>query len=110
VQGSDLVSLCQVSEVAAGAAKRVEPQGFPPLAVFNLGGEFFVIDDTCTHGLASLADGYVDGDEVECPWHNGKFCIRTGEPTGFPAVTPVRSYPVTVVGDEVCIGPGRSPS
>ncbi|MGH7806029.1 MAG: non-heme iron oxygenase ferredoxin subunit [Candidatus Binatia bacterium] len=110
MQDSDLVSLCQVAEVAVGSAKRVEPPGLSPLAVFNLGGAFFVTDDTCTHGLASLADGYVDGDQIECPWHNGRFCIRTGEPTGFPAVTAIRTYPVTVVGEEVCIRANGSPS
>ena len=103
VAHSELVPLCQVAEVADGAAKRVEAAGFPPLAVFNLAGSFYVTDDTCTHGLASLADGYVEGDQIECPWHSGRFCIRTGEPTSFPAVTAIRTYPVTVVGDEVCI-------
>ena len=110
MQGSDLVSLCKASEVAVGTAKRVEAPGLPPLAVFNLGGAFYVTDDTCTHGLASLADGYVDGDQVECPWHNGRFCIRTGEPTGFPAVTAIRTYPATVVDEEVCIRPNESSS
>jgi ethylbenzene dioxygenase ferredoxin subunit len=50
-----------------------------------------------------MTDGYVEGDEVECPFHGGRFNIRTGEPTAFPCVVPLQTYTVTVVGDEVCI-------
>lgn len=87
--------LCKASE-AASDSRRIEIDGLPPLAVFNIDGEFFVTDDTCTHGEASLADGYVDGDRVECPWHAGRFCIRTGAALEFPAVTPLKVYKVKV--------------
>jgi nitrite reductase/ring-hydroxylating ferredoxin subunit len=102
----DLVALCKTADVVPGSVKRADVPGLPPLAVFNLGGTFYVTDDTCTHGQASLSDGYVEGDQIECPWHGGRFCIRTGEALTFPAVDAVRSYPVTIVGDEVCITPG----
>jgi nitrite reductase/ring-hydroxylating ferredoxin subunit len=80
---------------------KVELPDRPPLAVFNLEGEFFAIDDTCTHGEASLSDGEVFGEDVVCPFHSGSFCIRTGEATGYPAVVPVRSYRTLVSGDDV---------
>lgn len=98
-----MTPICKVSEVPAGSCKRVELAHAAPLAVFNVEGTFHVIDDTCSHGNASLADGYVEGDEVECPFHGGRFCVRTGEPRGFPATEPVKSYPAEVVGDDVCI-------
>jgi nitrite reductase/ring-hydroxylating ferredoxin subunit len=103
MQTRDLVSLCKTADVAPGCVKQADAPGFPPLAVFNVAGTFFVTDDTCTHGQASLSDGYVEGDQIECPWHSGRFCIRTGEPLAFPAATPIRTYAVTVVGDDVCI-------
>ena len=103
VEEEGLLRLCPASEIAAGNVKRVEVEGLPPLAVYNLQGVFYVTDDTCTHGLASLADGYVEGDQIECPWHNGRFCIKTGEPAGFPVIEPIKTYAATVVGDDVCI-------
>jgi nitrite reductase/ring-hydroxylating ferredoxin subunit len=87
-----LRKVCETSAVAEGQIVRVEIEGFPPLAVYRSEGEFFVSDDTCSHGEASLADGYIEGTEVECPWHGGRFCIRTGKALMFPAVTPIRVY------------------
>ncbi len=101
-----MIVLCKATDVAPGSAKLVEIEGLPPLAVFNLAGAFYVLDDTCTHGQASLADGYVEGEEIECPWHGGRFCIKTGAAKCLPAVSPVRTYAVTMVGDDVCIEPG----
>jgi nitrite reductase/ring-hydroxylating ferredoxin subunit len=95
--------VCKVGDVEPGAVKRVDLPGLPPLAVFNVAGSYFVTDDICTHGKASLSEGYVDGDTVECPWHGGRFRIATGKPTCLPAVEPIQTYPVVVVGDEVCI-------
>lgn len=86
------IALCPASEVEPDYGKRVEPDGLPPLAIFLLEGEFFVTADTCSHGDASLCDGFVDGCEIECPWHAGKFDIRTGKATAFPAVEPIKIY------------------
>jgi nitrite reductase/ring-hydroxylating ferredoxin subunit len=68
----------------------------PPVAVFNLDGEFRAIDDTCTHAESSLAEGYVEDGAVECILHFARFCIRTGAALSAPAVDPVRTYPVKV--------------
>jgi nitrite reductase/ring-hydroxylating ferredoxin subunit len=87
-----LAPLCAVDEVPAGTARRVTIGG-RALAVFNLDGAFHVIDDTCSHGFASLAEGFIDGAVVECPWHGGAFDIRTGAAVGAPCVTPVAVYP-----------------
>lgn len=100
------VKLIEADFVAEGAAERVDVEGFPPLAVVKVNGEFFVCDDTCTHGQASLSDGYVDGEALECPWHNAQFCLRTGAVLSAPAVEPIKIYPVTVKDGFVCI-PGN---
>lgn len=93
---SPWVPLCAAADVEAGCGTRVELAGQPPLAVFRLGDEFHVTADTCSHGNASLCDGFEENGEVECPWHAGKFNIRTGEATAFPATEPIRIYPARV--------------
>lgn len=74
-----------------------------PVCLINLDGEFFALNDCCTHEDASLADGEVSGDEIECPMHGGAFDIRTGMPASFPVVVPVATYRTRVVGDQVQI-------
>ena len=100
---TDLIYLCDAGEVAPDSVIAVEPAGLPILAVYNVDGEFFVTDDLCTHGQASLADGFVEGDEIECPLHAGRFCIRTGAPTAEPCEEPIKTYPVVRQGDGVFI-------
>ena len=62
------------------------------LAVFNIDGEFYVTDDLCTHGPGSLSEGEIDGDVVECDFHNGSFNIRTGEVVAPPCMIPLKTY------------------
>ena len=100
---SKLVRLCDASEVPAGTIKRVTIDGMPPLAVYRIDDGFFITDDTCTHGHASLSEGVIDGDMVECSLHAGCFSIRTGEPLAFPAAIPIRTYPARVVGDDIFV-------
>ncbi|HEU0203166.1 MAG TPA: non-heme iron oxygenase ferredoxin subunit [Burkholderiaceae bacterium] len=104
------VPVCTTTDVEIGTPKRVETHGLPPLAVFQLDDGFYVTDDTCSHGEASLCDGFVDGDEVECPWHSGKFCIKDGSATVFPAIAPIKVYRTRVVDGQVCINPEQDPS
>lgn len=73
------------------------------IAVFNLDGDFFATDDTCTHGFASLSEGYIEDGIVECPWHGGSFDIRTGAPREDPCRIPLRVYAVTVRDTDVWI-------
>ncbi|MBV1867577.1 MAG: non-heme iron oxygenase ferredoxin subunit [Marinosulfonomonas sp.] len=70
------------------------------VAVFKVNGEYYVIEDLCSHGNASLAEGFLEEFDVECPFHGGKFDIRTGEPTAFPCATAIKVYEVKV-GDGV---------
>ena len=96
------LELCKAADVAEGASLKVEAGGLT-LAVFNLEGEFYVTDDACTHGPGSLSEGYIDGDEVECNFHNGMFNIKTGEVTLPPCMIPVTTYPATVEDGTVFI-------
>lgn len=94
------IEVCGTDDLASGEAIKV-PGACPPIAVFNVDGEFFATDDTCTHAEYSLAEGYLDGDVVECELHFATFSVRTGEPVGAPATDPIGTYPVRVVDNQV---------
>lgn len=80
----------------SGFVKVVE-YDYVPIAIFKLGDQYHAIDDTCSHDEASLSEGeIVEECQIECPMHGARFDIKTGKNTGFPAVAPVKSYPVKV--------------
>src|SRR5919108_1107170 len=90
-----MIRVCPLSALPPGEAMRVEAQ--PPISVFHTDdGEVFAIDDTCTHQDASLADGWLEGCEVECPLHASKFDLRTGAVDAPPAKRPVRTHEVHI--------------
>ena len=91
------VELCKADQVSTGTALRVEAGGLT-VAVFNIDGQFYVTDDACTHGPGSLSEGFIEGDAVECNFHNGQFNIKTGEIVSPPCMIPVRTYPTMVEG------------
>ena len=93
------IRVCAAEEVPVGEARKAETNGLV-LAVFNLDGEFHVTDDACTHGPGSLSEGFVDGDCVECNFHQGVFNIKTGAVVQPPCIVPVRTYP-TIVEDGI---------
>jgi nitrite reductase/ring-hydroxylating ferredoxin subunit len=98
------IELCNAGDVAAGTALKVELENEGlTLAVFNVDGEFYVLDDMCTHGPGSLSEGFIDGDVVECNFHNGQFNIRTGEVVLPPCMVPMKTYPATVENGKVVI-------
>jgi 3-phenylpropionate/trans-cinnamate dioxygenase ferredoxin subunit len=91
-----VLEVCPLGALPRGEARRVEAD--PPIAVFHTDdGEVFAIDDTCTHQDASLADGWVEGCEVECPLHASRFDLRTGAVDAPPAKLPVRTHEVVIV-------------
>jgi nitrite reductase/ring-hydroxylating ferredoxin subunit len=96
------LELCNTADVAVGAVIKIERHGLE-LAVFNVDGEFYVTDDHCTHGPGSLSEGCVEGDIVECNFHQGQFNIRTGEAVLPPCTVPVKTYPTTVRDGKVII-------
>jgi nitrite reductase/ring-hydroxylating ferredoxin subunit len=92
--------VCGKSELAPGAVKRIED---PAIAVFNAEGTFFAISDICTHAEASLSEGQVDGETVECPLHGACFDLRTGEALTPPAIEPVQTFRVVVQDDDIYV-------
>jgi naphthalene 1,2-dioxygenase system ferredoxin subunit len=71
------------------------------IALYTVGGEVYATDNVCTHGQARLCDGFLEGHEIECPLHQGKFDVRNGRPTCDPVTEPLRSYPVKIEGQRV---------
>ena len=88
------IRACEVGRVGPGEAVALDVN--PPIAVFNADGDWFATADTCTHDKSSLAEGYIDGDQVECAWHFAKFCLRTGAALTLPATVPIRTYTTKV--------------
>jgi naphthalene 1,2-dioxygenase ferredoxin component len=71
------------------------------IAIYTVGDAVYATDNICTHGQARLCDGFLEGHQIECPLHQGKFDVRDGRPTCEPAEEPLRSYPVKVEGQRV---------
>jgi 3-phenylpropionate/trans-cinnamate dioxygenase ferredoxin subunit len=95
-----MIRVCPLAQLPAGEALRLDLQ--PAISIFHTeDGELFAIDDTCTHESASLADGWIDECEVECPLHQARFDLRTGQPDGAPATRPVRTHQVSVVDGDI---------
>ena len=98
---SDLVDLCAVSDVSPDMPVKADVDGVD-VAVFQIEDKYYVTQDLCTHGPGSLAEGYVEGDEIECPFHQGKFNIITGAPTAAPCNIPLKIWQVVVKDDRIC--------
>jgi len=101
---SEYVRVARTHEIAPGTMKRVEVAGHA-VVVVNLGGEFFAIDDICTHEEASLSRGTLTGEVVVCPKHGARFNVKTGRVLALPAVRSVAVYPVRVEGGEILVAP-----
>lgn len=75
-----------------------------PVCLYNIDGVIFATDDICTHGNASLADGFiVDGNNIECPLHQGRFHIPTGRAVAAPCIKDIRTYTVKVDADTILL-------
>lgn len=98
----ETIRLCATSDVSQGRVKAVDI-GQVTLAVYNVDGEFFVTDNRCTHGEASLADGMLEDDVIECALHGGAFNVRTGEVVYRPCTKPLRTYKVIVEAGEIFV-------
>ncbi len=73
------------------------------VAVFLVDGVFYAVDNQCSHGDARLCEGFLEGHEVECPFHQGRFDLKTGQATCEPAVDPIKSWPVKIEGGRVWV-------
>lgn len=108
-----LVMVCAEDEIADGEAVVVpaETTGWSDdIAVFLSDGAFHALDDTCSHEQASLAEGWIEGCEVECPLHQSRFSLSTGEALCLPATNPVRVHHVEVHDGAVWLSLGTAPA
>ena len=99
---SEFFEVAKVSELPPGEKKLVEVDDIP-VALFNVNGEFFAIEDVCTHDGGPLAEGELNGDEIECPRHGARFNVCTGAVLCMPAIEPVECYEVKVEGDGILV-------
>jgi 3-phenylpropionate/trans-cinnamate dioxygenase ferredoxin subunit len=97
---SDFVKLAETGDVAPGEVKVYGVDG-RRIALCNVDGTFYAIDDVCTHDGGSLDQGQLQGEQIECPRHGARFDVRTGRALVLPAIVPVRTYPVEVEGTTV---------
>jgi 3-phenylpropionate/trans-cinnamate dioxygenase ferredoxin subunit len=105
---SDAHLVASLDEIPDGEAKIIAASELgtsDDVAVFHSEGEYFALDDTCTHEKASLGDGWIEGDQVECPIHAAKFCLRTGAALCLPASIRARTHEVEVREDGIWIRP-----
>ncbi len=101
----NFVAVAKLADIPAGEA-RVVTAGDKRLAVCNVDGTVYAIDDTCTHDDGPLGSGTLDGCAIECPRHGARFDVRDGSVLRMPAAVPVQSYPARVVNDEIQVDIG----
>lgn len=93
----------KVSDLPSGKLQKVSVDGKEVLVV-NVNGNYFAVDDTCTHSGASLSEGTLDGSTITCGWHGAQFDCKTGNLEKFPAkINKLQSYKVLVESDNVVI-------
>jgi len=102
---SEFVSIAKIAETPPGTIS-VHDVGGLSIALCNVNGRFYAIDDVCTHDGASLDQGELQGALVECPRHGAKFDVTDGRAVVLPAVRPVKTYAVQVDGDDVKVSIG----
>lgn len=92
---SDWVDVAQKNEIEPGGYRVVEVDDVD-VVVCNLNGEFFALEDVCTHDGAELSGGHIEDDCIVCPRHGAYFCIKTGEAMTPPAYEPTETFPVRI--------------
>jgi 3-phenylpropionate/trans-cinnamate dioxygenase ferredoxin subunit len=97
-------SICKTAALPEGKGESFVVAGWR-VALFNVGGEFYAIEDRCSHADAPMADGFVHAAElcVACPWHGAEFDLRSGKALSAPACEDIAAFPTSVEGDEVWI-------
>ena len=102
VMNNDFVKVAATKDIQPSQMKEVEVAG-EKVCVINVEGKFYAIDNVCTHEAGPLAEGTLEGYEVECPWHGSRFDVRTGEVINPPAETPQPLYEVKVEDNNILV-------
>jgi len=97
---AEWIDIAPLHELVPGDRKIIKTP-YCEIAVFNLDGDFFAIEDVCSHDGGELASGACDGDQIICPRHGARFCIRDGRALTPPAYEDIESFPVRLEGDMV---------
>jgi len=96
------VAVCQASELGDDPlGVRAEARD---IVLYKVDGAVFATEAQCTHGNASLCDGYLEGHEIECPLHQGRFDIRTGKALCEPLTSDLKTFPVTLLDGRITVG------
>lgn len=109
---TDWIDVAAAEEIPSGQGKVVETDD-AEIAVFNIDGEYYAIEDTCTHdelpmlGCGLEPEEVLDGNEVVCPHHGARFCVKTGEAMAPPAYEPVATFPVRIENGRIQIRDDR---
>ena len=99
---AEFFKVAKASEIPPGGKKLVEVD-FVPVAIFNVDGDFYAIEDVCTHDGGPLLEGTLERDEIVCPRHGARFNVRTGQPLCMPAVEPIDCFEVKIEGNNILV-------
>ncbi|HEX8970071.1 non-heme iron oxygenase ferredoxin subunit [Oryzihumus sp.] len=99
----EFVRVCSVDDLPEVGAVAAEVNGTVVAIVRDSAGDIHAIDDTCSHANVSLSEGEVEDCSIECWLHGSRFDLRSGKPTGLPAITPIAVYPVKIDGGDVFV-------
>ena len=100
---ADFVRVCSLDELPTVGAAAADIHGRTVAVIRTAEGEVHAVDDTCSHANVSLSEGELDGCTLECWLHGSRFDIRTGNPSGPPAITPIAVHTVKIEGDDVYV-------
>ena len=92
---TDWIDICAENALSDGENIIIDVDG-TDVAVFKLDGNFYAIEDVCSHDGAEIASGLLDGDEIVCPRHGARFCVKTGEVKCAPAYENIDTFPVRI--------------
>ncbi len=99
---SEWVSVAKIGEIEPNAYRVFDVDG-THIALFNLEGQYYAIEDMCTHDSGQLSGGAVEDGNIICPRHGAKFCIRTGAALTAPAYEPTPTFPVRIENEQIQI-------
>ena len=90
------IRLCAIDDLAAGEMRRFEIDDQDPVVLCRVGDDYLIVDDECTHAIASLSEGRLEGEVIFCPLHGGSFNVRSGKACSLPCKQKLRTYPVQI--------------
>ncbi len=99
-EGSEWVAVASRKDLGEGEVLGVTA-GNAQIALYNVDGQIYATDNVCSHAFAMLSDGWLDGDQIECPLHAGRFDVKSGKGLGAPIPCDIKSYKVRLLGDEI---------